>query len=460
MATAWGPAEEEKFKAPIRAQYETQGHPYYASARLWDDGVLDPVDTRMALALGDLRQPECADRADHGSASSACDRWSRAVFGKILIANRGEIACRVIRTARQMGIATVAVYAEGDRDALHVELADMAWPLVGPAGTSASAREGYLNIGAILDAARASGAEAVHPGYGFLSENPDFAEACEKAGLVFIGPPAAAIRALGSKAAAKTLMERAGVPVVPGYHGADQDPERLAAEARRIGFPVLIKASAGGGGRGMRVVARRPDFCRRSPPRSAKPPAPLATTGCWSRNICSGRVISRCRSSPIGTAMRSTCSTATARSSAAIRRSSKRRRRPGSTPDRRQAMGEAAVAAARAAGYVGAGTVEFIADGEAFYFIEVNTRLQVEHTVTEAVTGLDLVEWQLRVAAGETIAVAPAGTGCVRARGRGAALRRRSRSAIFCRRPGCCIGCACRRPRSPGSIPGCGKAIG
>ena len=177
------------------------------------------------------------------------------MFAKILIANRGEIACRVIRTARRLGIATVAVYSEADRGALHVEEADEAWP-IGPA----PARESYLNIGAIIAAARASGAEAVHPGYGFLSENADFAEACEEAGLVFIGPPAAAMRAMGSKAAAKALMARAGVPVVPGYHGDDQDPGHLAEEARRIGFPVLIKASAGGGGRGMRVVAEFGEF--------------------------------------------------------------------------------------------------------------------------------------------------------------------------------------------------------
>ena len=177
------------------------------------------------------------------------------MFTKILIANRGEIACRIARTARRMAIATVAVYSEADRGALHVELADEAWP-IGPAPP----RESYLNIEAIIDAARASGAQAVHPGYGFLSENSNFAEACEQAGLVFIGPPAAAMRAMGAKAAAKSLMVRAGVPVVPGYHGEDQAADRLAEEAQRIGFPVLIKASAGGGGRGMRIVAKPDDF--------------------------------------------------------------------------------------------------------------------------------------------------------------------------------------------------------
>ncbi|MGH7029198.1 MAG: biotin carboxylase N-terminal domain-containing protein, partial [Stellaceae bacterium] len=177
------------------------------------------------------------------------------MFAKLLIANRGEIACRVIRTARRMRIATVAVYSQADRDALHVEQAEEAWP-IGPA----PARESYLNIGAIVAAARASGAEAVHPGYGFLSENADFAQACEQAGLVFIGPPSSAIRAMGSKAASKALMEGAGVPVVPGYHGAGQDPGRLLGEAARLGFPVLIKASAGGGGRGMRVVAEAGEF--------------------------------------------------------------------------------------------------------------------------------------------------------------------------------------------------------
>ena len=178
-----------------------------------------------------------------------------SLFGKILIANRGEIACRVVRTARRLGIATVAVYSEADRHAMHVELADEAWPIGPPA-----AQDSYLNISAILAAARNSGAEAVHPGYGFLSENAEFAEACAAAGVVFIGPPASAIRAMGSKAAAKTLMHRAGVPLVPGYHGEDQDPEHLADEAERTGFPVLIKAAGGGGGKGMRVVAEAAEF--------------------------------------------------------------------------------------------------------------------------------------------------------------------------------------------------------
>src|SRR5262249_6049713 len=178
-----------------------------------------------------------------------------SLFGKILIANRGEIACRVIRTARRLGIATVAVYSEADQHALHVELADEAWPIGQP-----PAAESYLNIGAILDAARRSSAEAVHPGYGFLSENAEFAAACSAAGVVFIGPPASAIRAMGSKAAARALMQQSGVPLVPGYHGENQDPEHLADEAERIGFPVLIKAAAGGGGRGMRVVASAGEF--------------------------------------------------------------------------------------------------------------------------------------------------------------------------------------------------------
>src|SRR5262245_53418268 len=182
------------------------------------------------------------------------------MFAKVLIANRGEIACRVIRTARRLGIATVAVYSEADRDALHVELADEAWPIPAFAATPSPPRDSYLNIEAILDAARRSGAEAVHPGYGFLSENAEFAEACAAAGIVFIGPPASAIRIMGSKAEAKRLMERHGVPLVPGYHGDDQTPTRLLDAAERIGFPVLIKASAGGGGRGMRVVGSAAEF--------------------------------------------------------------------------------------------------------------------------------------------------------------------------------------------------------
>ncbi len=330
------------------------------------------------------------------------------MFKKILIANRGEIACRVATTARALGVQTVAVYSDADAKARHVRLCDEAVHIGGP-----SPRDSYLRWQRIIEAAQATGAQAIHPGYGFLSENEDFAQACAEAGLVFIGPPASAIAAMGSKSAAKTLMEKAGVPLVPGYHGRDNDPAMLAREAARIGYPVLIKASAGGGGKGMRRVDKAEDFvaalagCQRE-----------AKASFGDDHVLIEKYVTRPRHIEIqvfadSRATASTCSSATARCSAATRRSSRRRRRRcWMRQARRAEMGAAAVAAARAVGYVGAGTVEFIAepvddasaDGDLrFYFMEMNTRLQVEHPVTEAITGLDLVEWQLRVAAGEPL---------------------------------------------------------
>jgi 3-methylcrotonyl-CoA carboxylase alpha subunit len=323
------------------------------------------------------------------------------MFSKILIANRGEIACRVIRTARRLGIATVAVYSEADRNALHVELADEAWPIGPP-----PVQESYLNIGAILDAARRSGAESVHPGYGFLSENPEFAEACEAAGLVFVGPPTSAIRQMGSKSEAKELMRRHGLPLVPGYHGEDQDPARLSEEAERIGFPVLIKASAGGGGRGMRIVRNAAEFAASLAGAKRESAAAFGDD-----RVLIEKYLLRPRHIEIQIFADTHGNTLHLfeRDCSIQRRHQKvleEAPAPGLAAEQRRAMGKAAVEAALAVGYVGAGTVEFIAQDGSFYFIEMNTRLQVEHPVTEAVTGLDLVEWQLRVAAGERLPVA------------------------------------------------------
>ncbi len=321
------------------------------------------------------------------------------MFTKILIANRGEIACRVIKTARRMGIATVAVYSDADATARHVRLADESVH-IGPA----PARESYLLGQKILAAARATGAQAIHPGYGFLSENEAFAEACAKEGIVFIGPPASAIRAMGSKSAAKRLMEKAGVPLTPGYHGDDQNPALLEKEAGRIGYPVLIKATAGGGGKGMRRVDKAEDFAAAlaSCMREAK-------SAFGDDRVLVEQYVLQPRHIEIQVFADTLghCVHLFERDCSVQRRHQKvleEAPAPGMTVERRAAMGQAATEAARAVGYVGAGTVEFIAhpDGR-FYFMEMNTRLQVEHPVTEMITGLDLVEWQLRVAAGEPL---------------------------------------------------------
>ncbi len=320
------------------------------------------------------------------------------MFSKILIANRGEIACRVIRTARRLGISTVAVYSDADAAALHVEIADEAYP-IGPA----PARESYLNAARIIGAARASGAEAIHPGYGFLSENAEFADACVAAGLVFIGPPASAIHAMGSKSAAKALMEKAGVPLVPGYHGADQDPSLLAREADQMGYPVLIKASAGGGGKGMRVVETPAAFSE-----SLALARGEAAASFGDDQILIEKYLTRPRHIELQVfADRHGNVVHLFERDCSIQRRHQKvveeAPAPFMTPERRAEMGRAACDAARAIGYEGAGTVEFIVEDENFFFMEMNTRLQVEHPVTEAITGQDLVEWQLRVAAGEPL---------------------------------------------------------
>jgi len=322
------------------------------------------------------------------------------MFTKILIANRGEIACRVIKTARRMGIRTVAVYSDADRDAFFVRLADEAVHIGG-----APAAESYLQAERIVEVAKRTGAQAVHPGYGFLSENEGFAEACAREGIVFIGPPVSAIAAMGSKSEAKKLMEAAGVPLVPGYHGDEQAPDFLRQQADQMGYPVLIKASAGGGGKGMRIVEKSEDFiaalesCQRE-----------ARASFGSDHVLVEKYLQKPRHIEIQVFADTHGNTVYLfeRDCSVQRRHQKvleEAPAPNMGEARRRDMGEAACAAARAVNYVGAGTVEFIVDttDDRFYFMEMNTRLQVEHPVTEMITGLDLVEWQLRVAAGETL---------------------------------------------------------
>jgi 3-methylcrotonyl-CoA carboxylase alpha subunit len=321
----------------------------------------------------------------------------QGAFAKILIANRGEIACRIIKTARRMGIATVAVYSQADRGAMHVELADEAL-CIGPARPS----ESYLVGAGIIEAARSSGAQAIHPGYGFLSENADFAQSCVDAGLVFIGPPASAIRAMGDKSQAKSLMEKAGAPLLPGYHGTDQHARLLEHEAARIGYPVLIKPCAGGGGKGMKIAVSGRAFAAQLA--SAKREA-LAAFG--DARVLIEKYLERSRhvEVQIFADAHQNCVHLFDRDCSIQRRHQKiieEAPAPALSDDFREAMAKAAVAAARAIGYVGAGTVEFLVSSSpaAFYFLEMNARLQVEHPATEMITGLDLVEWQIRAAAG------------------------------------------------------------
>jgi geranyl-CoA carboxylase alpha subunit len=323
-------------------------------------------------------------------------------FGKILIANRGEIACRIMRTAKALGYRTVAVFSEADAGALHVQRADEA-VCIGPPPV----QDSYLNIGALLTAAKTAGADAVHPGYGFLSENAAFAQACAKAGLVFIGPPAAAIEAMGNKARAKVLMESAGVPCVPGYQGPDQSDATLLAEAARIGVPLMVKAAAGGGGRGMRQVTVIGDL-----PNALARARSEAASAFGSDELILERAVADARHVEFQVfADRYGNIIHLGERDCSIQRRHQKvieeTPSPAVSPDLRARMGDAAIAAALAIGYVGAGTVEFLLDRSGkFYFLEMNTRLQVEHPVTEAVTGLDLVAWQLRVAAGETLPLA------------------------------------------------------
>ncbi len=319
-------------------------------------------------------------------------------FRTLLIANRGEIACRVIRTARAMGLRTVAVYSEADRDAMHVAMADEA-VLLGPA----RARDSYLNIERVIEAARKTGAEAVHPGYGFLSENAEFAQACLDAGLVFVGPTAAMMRAMGSKSGSKFLMEEAGVPLVPGYHGEAQDEATLSKAADGIGFPVLVKASAGGGGRGMRIVG------------SAAELAGAITSARREAKAAFGddrMLIEKFVQNPrhievqvIGDSHGNLLSLFERECTLQRRHQKVIEEAPSPTLDatQRETVCAAARKAAAAVDYVGAGTIEFVSDGKDVFFIEMNTRLQVEHPVTELITGIDLVEWQLRVAFGERL---------------------------------------------------------
>jgi 3-methylcrotonyl-CoA carboxylase alpha subunit len=316
---------------------------------------------------------------------------------RLLVANRGEIVCRIARTARRSGITTIAVYSDADRNALHVRSADEAYHL-----GAAPAAESYLDIGKLIALAKRVGADAIHPGYGFLSENAAFAQACVDAGLIFIGPPAAAIRAMGSKSASKAAMAAVGVPVAPGYHGSEQSAPRLQEEALRVGFPLIIKASAGGGGKGMQVVNSAAEV-----PAAVESAQRLARTAFGDDRLLMERYFPKARHVEVQVFADSHGQTISLfdRDCSVQRRHQKiieEAPAPGLREEVRAAMAQAAVKSAQAVGYVGAGTVEFLVDdAQNFYFMEMNTRLQVEHPVTELIIGIDLVEWQLRIAQGE-----------------------------------------------------------
>ncbi|HEV7357194.1 MAG TPA: biotin carboxylase N-terminal domain-containing protein [Steroidobacteraceae bacterium] len=318
---------------------------------------------------------------------------------RLLIANRGEIVCRIARTAQRMGVRSIAVYSDADRNAQHVRVTDEAYRL-----GAAPAADSYLNIGKLIELAKRVGADAIHPGYGFLSENAAFAQACADAGLIFVGPPAAAIRSMGSKSASKAAMAAVGVPVAPGYHGSDQSPQRLAEEAARVGFPLIIKASAGGGGKGMQVVNSAAEVAA-----AVESAQRLARAAFGDDRLLMERYFAKARHVEVQIFADSHGQTLSLfdRDCSVQRRHQKiieEAPAPGLRDDVRAAMAQAAVKSAQAVNYVGAGTIEFLVDeAQDFYFMEMNTRLQVEHPVTEMITGLDLVEWQLRVAQGERL---------------------------------------------------------
>ena len=322
------------------------------------------------------------------------------MFSKILVANRGEIAVRVIRACQEMGIKTVAIYSDVDKDLPHVQLADEAVALGPP-----SPAESYLNISKILKIAEETGAEAIHPGYGFLSENPDFAEECEKRGIVFIGPPSEVIAKMGSKIFAKSLMEKSGVPVIPGYHGEEQDMDFLIKKGEEIGFPLLVKASAGGGGKGMRIVHQKKflkgaiEAAKRESLSSFGDDTVFLEKYLEEPRHIEFQILADNYGHTIHLFERE-CSIQRRHQKIIEETPS-----PALTPEIREKMGEAAVRAAKAVGYRNAGTVEFMFSKGKFYFMEMNTRLQVEHPITEAVTGIDLVKWQIRIAAGERLSL-------------------------------------------------------